>query len=163
MKRASLSQGKSYFDHQRARIPTIDNDFGLNNSFTREFNQSPLIDAFDEESDFGIRNPAYDILRGRQLPELPVEIQRPKSPADSTATYASMPMRLFNSSRNLIAEYLIAENLISESYNRENRDLEIEDSSTERSFHLIRKAYSRKLISIFVGKVLQNLALIIAT
>ena len=146
VKCASSSEGKSYFDHQRARKPTIDNDFGLHDSFTGELNESRLIDPFDEESEYGIRNPAYDILRGRQLPELPVETQRPNSSADSVATYATMPMRSFNSSRNLIAEY----------YDHENR--EIEDSSTEQSCHQMWDACSRKLRLPIVGKVLQNLA-----
>ena len=146
VKCASSSQGKSYFDHQRARKPTIDNDFGLHDSFTGELNQSRLIDPSDDESEYGIRNPAYDILRGRQLPELPVETQRPNSSADSVATYATMPMRSFNSSRNLIAEY----------YDHENR--EIEDTSTEQSCHQICNACSRKLRLPIVGKVLQNLA-----
>ena len=145
VKCASSSEGKSYFDHQRARKPTIDNDFGIHDSFTGELNQSRLIDPSDEESEYGIRNPAYDILRGRKLPELPVETQRPNSSADSVATYATMPMRSFNSSRNLIAEY-----------DHENR--EIEDSSTEQSCHQMWNACSRKLRLSNVGIVLQNLA-----
>ena len=135
VKCASSSQGKSYFDHQRARKPTIDNDFGLHDSFTGELNQSRLIDPSDEESEYGIRNPAYDILRGRQLPELPVETIRPNSSADSVATYATMPMRSFD-----------------------HENTEIEDSSTEQSCHQMWNACSRKLRLLIVGKVLQNLA-----
>ena len=83
---------KSYFDLERAKKPKPDNGFGQTRSttpddpydpqrqfvFARPRNHSPIIDSvFESESELGVRNPIYDTLYGRQLPDTPHESKAP--------------------------------------------------------------------------------------
>ena len=83
------SNGKSYFDFNRAKKSRIDNGFGRKRSTTGSFTEnpyafarqtscSPIIDSvFDSESELGIRNPVYDTLYGRERADTPHESGRP--------------------------------------------------------------------------------------
>ena len=83
---------KSYFDLERAKKPKPDNGFGQTRSISphdpydpqrqyvlaRQRNHSPIIDSvFDSGSELGVRNPIYDTLYGRQLPDTPHESRAP--------------------------------------------------------------------------------------
>ena len=94
------SNGKSYFDFNRAKKSRIDNGFGRKRSTTGSFTEnpyafarqtscSPIIDSvFDSESELGIRNPVYDTLYGRERADTPHESGRP---TPDNVSQASIP------------------------------------------------------------------------